>query len=103
MNRLTVVSTQFMRVSELKLTYLTTNLILTRVSHFHLCFLGQTCNLTFKRTIGNSKGYNSYPRSGAIGDFNNDTQLDIAVANSGINSIGIFLAYANETFASQQT
>ncbi|CAF4887954.1 unnamed protein product, partial [Rotaria sp. Silwood2] len=35
-------------------------------------------------------------------DFNHDHQIDFAVANSGTNSIGIFLAQDNETFTNQQ-
>jgi hypothetical protein len=47
--------------------------------------------------------FSSQPRSVAVGDFNNDNQMDFAVANSGTDSIGIFLSYANGTFANQQT
>ena len=39
----------------------------------------------------------------AVGDFNNDTALDIAVANYGTNNIGILLGYDNGTFATQIT
>ncbi|CAF4004216.1 unnamed protein product, partial [Rotaria sp. Silwood1] len=35
---------------------------------------------------------NSQPRSVAVGDVNNDNQMDIVVANSGTNTIGIFLS-----------
>ncbi|CAF4701818.1 unnamed protein product [Rotaria sp. Silwood1] len=44
----------------------------------------------------------SQPRSVAVGDFNNDHQMDIVVANSGTNTIGIFLSQDNETFTNQQ-
>ncbi|CAF1313567.1 unnamed protein product [Rotaria sordida] len=44
----------------------------------------------------------SHPRSIAFGDFNHDHQMDFVVANSGTNSIGIFLAQANKTFTDQQ-
>ncbi|CAF0928480.1 unnamed protein product [Rotaria sordida] len=50
-----------------------------------------------------STGFDSDPNSVAIGDFNNDKLLDIVVANTGTNNIGIFLAYENGTFASQIT
>ncbi|CAF5040037.1 unnamed protein product, partial [Rotaria sp. Silwood1] len=50
-----------------------------------------------------STGFDSNPSSVAIGDFNNDKLSDIAVANTGTNDIGIFLAYENGTFASQTT
>ena len=43
-------------------------------------------------------GSNSLPYSVTIADFNNDTNLDIAVANNRLNSIGIFLGYGNGSF-----
>ncbi|CAF4839652.1 unnamed protein product [Rotaria sp. Silwood1] len=48
-------------------------------------------------------GNHSAPFSVAIDDFNNDSLLDIAVANSGTNNLGIFLGYGNESFAPQMT
>ena len=42
-------------------------------------------------------GINSSPMSAVVGDFNNDGQLDIAVANYGANSIGIFLGLTDGT------
>ena len=50
-----------------------------------------------------STGLRSRPYSVVVGHFNNDTVLDIAVANYGTNNIGIFLGYGNGTFASQTT
>jgi hypothetical protein len=38
-----------------------------------------------------------------VGDVNNDTYLDIIVANYATQNIGIFLGYGNGTFASQMT
>jgi hypothetical protein len=35
----------------------------------------------------------------AVGDFNNDNQLDITVANWGIDSISVVLGYGNGSFA----
>jgi hypothetical protein len=43
----------------------------------------------------------SHPRSIAVADFNNDQQLDIVVANSGIHNIGIFFGYNNGSFTAQ--
>jgi len=43
----------------------------------------------------------SRPQSFVIGDFNNDDQMDIAVANSGTNTMGIFAGYGNISFAKQ--
>ncbi|CAF2734521.1 unnamed protein product [Rotaria sp. Silwood2] len=48
-------------------------------------------------------GYDSIPFSLAVGNFNNDNNLDIAIANYGTNNIGILLGYGNGSFASQQT
>jgi hypothetical protein len=67
------------------------------------CFLGTACQLSFKRMAKSSITFSSQPRSVAVGDFSNDNQMDFAVANSGTNTIGIFLSYENATFASQQT
>ena len=49
-----------------------------------------------------STGSQSHPYSVVVSDFNNDNCLDIAVANYGTNSIGIFLGFGNGTFASQR-
>jgi hypothetical protein len=48
-----------------------------------------------------STGLRSQPYSVAVGDFNNDTLLDVAVANYGASSVGIFLGYGNGSFADQ--
>jgi hypothetical protein len=48
-------------------------------------------------------GIDSYPCWVAVGDFNNDSRLDIVVANSGTNNIGIFLSNGTGTFSSQIT
>ncbi|CAF4146497.1 unnamed protein product, partial [Adineta steineri] len=63
-------------------------------------FLGYG-NGTFSTQITYSTGDNSQPNAVTIGDFNNDKQLDIVVANYGTNNIGIFLNYGNGTFSSQ--
>ena len=47
-----------------------------------------------------STGAGSYPNWVAVEDFNQDQYLDIAVVNSGTNTIGIFLGYGNGTFSS---
>ena len=46
-----------------------------------------------------STGNNSSPYGAAPGDFNNDTYMDIVVANYHSNSIGVLLGYGNGTFA----
>ena len=48
-----------------------------------------------------STGINSHPHSIVVGYFNNDLLLDIAVANSGNNSVGVFLSMGNGTFTNQ--
>ncbi|CAF0890611.1 unnamed protein product [Adineta steineri] len=65
-------------------------------------FLGYG-NGTFSSQTTYSTGDNSQPFSVTIGDFNNDQQLDIVVANFGANNIGIFLGYGNGSFSSQTT
>ncbi|CAF1344331.1 unnamed protein product [Rotaria sordida] len=60
-------------------------------------------NGSFQSPIIYSTGYDSLPRSLAIGDFDNDNQLDIVVANYGTNNIRIFMGYFNGTFASEQS
>jgi hypothetical protein len=50
-----------------------------------------------------STGDNSQPTSVAIGDFDNDDKLDLAISNSGTNNIGILLGYGNGSFADQIT
>jgi hypothetical protein len=58
-------------------------------------------SFTTQTTYSTSPGSNPY--SIAVNDFNNDGHLDIAVANSGTNNVGIFLGYGNGSFVSQTT
>ncbi|CAF1175169.1 unnamed protein product [Rotaria sordida] len=60
-------------------------------------------NGTFGKQISHSTGPLSAPISIAVDDFNNDSQLDIVVANSGTNNIGIFLGDGSGSFGSQIT
>ena len=46
-------------------------------------------------------GNGSRPRGFAVGDFNNDTHIDIVVINSGTNNADIFLGYGNMSFSHQ--
>ncbi|CAF5085184.1 unnamed protein product, partial [Rotaria sp. Silwood1] len=48
-----------------------------------------------------STGINSHPTSIAIGDFNGDSVVDIAVASYGTKQVGMILGYGNEAFANQ--
>jgi hypothetical protein len=58
-------------------------------------------NGTFSSQISYSTGIKSQPSSVTIGDFNNDTRLDLAVANYGSNIVGLLFDYGNGSFASQ--
>jgi hypothetical protein len=60
-------------------------------------------NDTFADQIMYPTGSNSAPYGVAVGDFNNDQQMDIVVANFGSNNIGIFLGTRNGTFSAQTT
>ncbi|CAM4781423.1 unnamed protein product [Rotaria magnacalcarata] len=50
-----------------------------------------------------STGNNSHPQSMIISDFNNDSKLDIIVANQGNDNIGMLLGYGDGTFMTQTT
>ena len=66
----------------------------------HFC-LDEICLRSFKRTVNDAIQYDSQPRSLAIGDFNQDNNLDVVVANSGEDDIGIFFGYYNGSFSKQ--
>jgi hypothetical protein len=68
-----------------------------------LCCLGKKCGFILTSSTRNLIISDSRPHSVAIGDFNNDGLLDIVVANSGINNIGVFLQHVNGTFIDQMT
>ena len=76
---------------------------ISSLEKYSLSFIVQTCQLNFKRTDRNPVEYKSDPQSVAIGDFNNDTFLDLVVVNRAVNNISIFLAGNNRTFAKQTT
>ena len=65
-------------------------------------FLGHG-RFNFTREEVFSTGLNSSPQSIAAGDFNNDTFMDVVVANSKWNNMGVFLGYGNGSFAEQST
>ena len=58
---------------------------------------------TFLLGKASSTGAQSYPFSLAIGDFNNDTQLDIIVANYRSNNIGVLLGNGSQLLAGVTT
>ncbi|CAF1311483.1 unnamed protein product [Adineta steineri] len=53
---------------------------------------------TFAPVMLFSTGNNSEPYGAATGDFNNDTHIDVVVANYRSNSIGIFVGYGNGSY-----
>jgi hypothetical protein len=63
-------------------------------------FLGNESG-TFEGKATYSTGSGSSPYMVAVGDFNNDHQLDIIVANFGTNNVGILLGFGNGSFMSQ--
>ncbi|CAF4712417.1 unnamed protein product, partial [Rotaria sp. Silwood2] len=58
------------------------------------------CELDFKATANNPIDSRYEPRPVAMGDFNNDTWLDIAVVNYAANNVAIYFGYDNGTVAS---
>ncbi|CAF1295038.1 unnamed protein product, partial [Adineta steineri] len=56
-------------------------------------------NGTFSREMLYSTGYDSLPFAAAIGDFNNDKQVDIAIINYGTCTVSILLGYGQGLFA----
>jgi hypothetical protein len=58
---------------------------------------------TFSSQVTYSTGTNSQPSSVAVGDFNNDHQLDIVIANFGAHNIGILFGNGDGTFTNQTT
>jgi hypothetical protein len=66
---------------------------------FNSSALGKTCQSTFERMGKSSVIFDAHPRSIAVGDFNNDHQVDVVVANAGTNTIWILLLYINESVA----
>ena len=63
-------------------------------------FLANGTGTFLNRTVY-STGSRSQPYSVAVLDIDNDGQLDIAVANYGANSVGIFLGHGNGSFSNQ--
>jgi predicted Zn-dependent protease with MMP-like domain len=65
--------------------------------------LGTLCGLNYKLTLLNSGAYTTHPRSISISDLNKDLILDIIVANSATDNIGIFLGNGNGMFEKGKT
>jgi len=60
-------------------------------------YLGEG-NGNFRHRIEHSTGIHSSPCMIQLGHFNNDSQLDIAVANFGSNNIALFYGFGNGSF-----
>ena len=60
-------------------------------------------NGSFSNQATFSTGSDSGPYGIAVGDFNNDSRLDITVVNSYTDNVGIFLGYGNGNFSNQTT
>ncbi|CAF1468291.1 unnamed protein product [Adineta ricciae] len=60
-------------------------------------------NGTFQTQVTYSTGYVSRPYSIITGDFNNDHQPDLAITNSILSSVCIFLGLSDGTFFAQKT
>jgi len=58
-------------------------------------------NGSFSDQITHSIGFGSKPYAVVVGNFNNDTYLDLAVANFGTNSISVLLGCGNGSFTKQ--
>ena len=57
-------------------------------------------NGTFNTSTLYSTGSQSFPNSIGIGDFNKDGWVDIVVANSNTDNVGVFLGFDYPTFTS---
>ena len=58
---------------------------------------------TFQVPMVFSIGFNKNPNSIAVGDYNNDNYLDVAVANSASNDISVLIGNNDGTFTRQIT
>src|SRR5262245_7021863 len=70
-----------------------------------ISLLGLNIRLGFAQTVAFNPATNfpvgGHPVGVAIGDFNRDGKLDLAVANSGDNTISILLGVGNGTFGAR--
>ena len=70
---------------------------------FLSCSSASTCPLTFVPAISNSIDLKLSQLPLAVGDFNNDDQLDIAIINYNKKNVDILLGYRNGTFPKEPT
>jgi hypothetical protein len=79
------------------------DLALTQESYDHLCVLLGNGDGYFGQPIIFSTGDFSAPQSVTVADLNNDSSLDIVIANSRKNNVGVGLGNGNGTFQVQTT
>ncbi|CAF4253338.1 unnamed protein product, partial [Rotaria sordida] len=77
------------------------DIVVTNPRNNNIALLFGYANEAFVKERTLSTGNGSRPQSFAIGDFNNDDHMDIAVVNSRTNNVGIFLGYGNNSFTNQ--
>ena len=90
-------------LTELTLPYHYIDQILHEISLFRyiiVLYVDLLCRLTFAPMMPYSTG-SKQPDSVTVGDFNNDSLPDIAVAYHNGGNVGIFLGYGNGSFADQ--
>ena len=76
------------------------DIIVTNTDNSNLGIILGHANGTFFNRITYPVGKNSYPFSIGLGDFNNDSRIDVAVANMLSDNIGILLGYTSVDFVS---
>jgi hypothetical protein len=76
------------------------NIVVANSGADNIGILLNSRNGTFAPQVTYSTGVGSRTYSVAVGDVNNDTHLDIVVANHAKNSIGTLFGYGNGSFAS---
>jgi hypothetical protein len=60
-------------------------------------------NGSFSTQATYSTGYDSFPLSVISGDFNKDSQSDLAIANAGTDNVGVLFGNGNGSFTEQTT
>ncbi|CAF1310035.1 unnamed protein product [Adineta ricciae] len=59
------------------------------------------CELNFVRKNSNPIEYNYGPQAVSLGDFNNDSWMDMVIVNSLVNQIDIYFGLNDETFSKE--
>jgi hypothetical protein len=78
-----------------------TNIVTTFRGTGNVAILTEYNSANFANQITYSTGSAARPYSVTVGDFNNDSQVDIAVINSGTDNLGILLGLGNNMFQAQ--